>query len=266
MLQEHNSLVVEGIQRGNPFRQTFELFAPYSLTQNAIYAVTDSQHLQWVEFNPMSLTVEVKRANALRQNHLVIVQYQEELGPEIMFNEARHMATRSILYGVSVALCDQAHDQPEAPFASMDDMRQNIMKQADTMYTAFSKKHYDEFLSYFPSELVTQLGGLQHTIQLISQDPLEGKGTIITRNIASVSDIIEEEHALAAFVTVTTTYDFAGQEYLQQTYMIALSKDNGRHWVFYSSQGKPEQENHYKTKFPHLTEVLSYPETFLRKK
>jgi hypothetical protein len=85
------------------------------------------------------------------------------------------------------------------------------------------------------------------------------------RDIIQVSDVVEEEQGLAAFVTLNTTYDIQGQKYLQQTYMIAVSKDKGTQWRF-SSQGKPEQEQHYTRLFPRLTEAFSYPETFFRKR
>lgn len=264
MAQEDNSLAIEGINGTDQFVHTFELSAPYSLTGDAIYAVTDEQQLQWVEFNAETLTIEVKHANAIREGHLVILRYLDELGPEVIYNEEHDMSTRMIVRGLSWALCERLVDAPIPTPLSIKDTKQRILKQAIEMYSAFSQKRYDEFLAYFPLELISQLGGLQKTIQLISQDPL--KGAIVTRDIVNVSDIVEEEHGLAAFVTVTTIYDFDGQEYLQQTYMIALSEDQGHRWVFYSSQGQPEQETHYKAMFPRLTETFSYPETFLTKK
>lgn len=143
MLHEEDSLLVQGIQRGERVSQTFALAAPYSLTMDAVYSVTDEQQLRWVEFNPETLSPDVKQANALRKGHLVIIRSQEEFGSEIIFNETRRIATRGRMFGVSVALCENAMDTPSMADSSSLSMEDRQERSEDNLYVLGQRRAKD---------------------------------------------------------------------------------------------------------------------------
>lgn len=142
---------------------------------------------------------------------------------------------------------------------------QAIWDQAQDMQQLFVEGELDGYIDYMPVNFIEMAGG-RTAIEELMQSDMANLGELIEAvSLGEVSEIVQEENVLAAFVPVETLYSFPNGQYLRRSYYVASSEDGGKTWKFLSSQGEPAQENFYRSQYPNLTKKLAFPKCRMEK-
>ena len=80
-----------------------------------------------------------------------------------------------------------------------------------------------------------------------------------------VSEVVEGDGTLAAYVDVLMTYQLPRGRVLQKTYYVASSRDRGKTWKFMSSQCKPAQQQATRKWYPKLAAKVKEPKCWAKK-
>lgn len=116
----------------------------------------------------------------------------------------------------------------------------NALRDADAMQKAFLARDWETFARYVYPSFITSMGGKEMMIETV-KDGLENfeKGGVkmVSFTPELPLGIIRHKKELQAVIPVTLVMTIPPSTYRRQTYMLALSNDNGAHWSFINTSG-----------------------------
>jgi hypothetical protein len=129
--------------------------------------------------------------------------------------------------------------------------------QLETMKTAFMEKDYATFVDFTYPKVIEMMGGKEKMVETTSASiaKMESQNFIIS-SIAfkDPSELMEHNGDLQCAITQVLVMDTPNGKVQSERALIAISKDNGKNWVFLDSSGMPRAslENFYENLHPDL--------------
>jgi hypothetical protein len=127
------------------------------------------------------------------------------------------------------------------------------------MQQEFMTGHLDEFVSYMSPDIIDMMGGVDKVKEMIASGMTEMAKTIEKTSMGKVSDVVVDGGRMVALVPVETLYKYPDGKMIQKSYRIACSTNDGASWTFIDGQGRKDQEEYFRKKFPILTEHVQFP-------
>ena len=137
---------------------------------------------------------------------------------------------------------------------------QAIRDQVADMHRKFIDGALDEYIDYMPEHFIELAEGRAAIKELIQLDMAQAAEQLESASLGDVSEIVDEEGFLAAFVPLEMLCNFPDGQYLRKGYYIASSTDDGKTWQFLSGQGDQAQDNYFRYQYPNLTQFIPFPE------
>ena len=137
---------------------------------------------------------------------------------------------------------------------------ENLVQQAKQCNEAWNAGDYETFAQFVFPPMAEQMGGRAAVIETAKKAArdLESSGvTVLGQKVGRVSQVIKEEHGLAAFVQTETDMKFEGKKYKRTSFLAAISDDDGNRWYFLDGAGLPEAK--LLKLFPRLCRVAGVP-------
>lgn len=143
-----------------------------------------------------------------------------------------------------------------------DDPTANIRAAFDRAVQAVVVGDTEAILDSTYSGLLEQVGGrdVMRSMVLKNLNDLEKRGmAVVATEIVSISEPLRAGDELHAIVRAKRTVKAPGGRQIQDTFMIAVSGDEGQNWTFID--GPQLTPKHIEALFPDFNEALELPET-----
>lgn len=143
-----------------------------------------------------------------------------------------------------------------------DDPAANIRAAFDRAAQAVVAGDTDAILDSTYSGLLEQVGGrdMMRSMLIKNLKDLEERGmAVVATEIVSISEPLRAGDELHAIVRAKRTVKTLGGRQIQDTFMIAVSGDEGQSWTFID--GPQLTPKHIEALFPDFNEALELPET-----
>lgn len=167
-----------------------------------------------------------------------------------------------IVFFVSCTAVQSTVETPSGTDANQERLKSSIVEQANQMQQELMNGNLEGFIKYVHPDIVTMMGGLDNLKATIGPGLPEMLKTVKKTTFGSVSEVIEDNGRLVAFMPVEMLYAFPEGKMIQMTYRIACSSDNGVSWTFLDGQGRKDQEDFFRQKFPVLTTTFPFPNCY----
>ena len=138
----------------------------------------------------------------------------------------------------------------------------NIKTQAEMMGKALLDKDYAAYVGYTYPAIAQQTGGIEKLTASIKQqmELLSNQGVkVISIKYGEPSVIIKEKDELQSVILQTMVFTSKEGNIETETGIIAISKDNGKHWYFIDP-GEKDLETVRHT-LPNISKKLVLPES-----
>lgn len=116
-----------------------------------------------------------------------------------------------------------------------------LQQQAELMAQAFLKGDYQTFAKYTYPALVSAMGGESHMASTLSQTvtDMNAKGMSFSDiTVDSPTNIVKSGNELQCTLQQHTTIRLASGRAVATSTIIAISKDNGKNWLFVDTSNK----------------------------
>jgi len=165
----------------------------------------------------------------------------------------------------------QDNNAPEPPPSAVlapqqEQLQASIVKHAEQMQQAFMTGNLDAFFEYMHPDLIEGMGGKDKIKATMASGLSEMIRTIESTTMGKVSDVVVDGGRLVALIPVETLYNsFTDGKWIQTTYRIACSADNGESWTFMDGHGSRDLEDFFRQRFPILTKHIRFPKCKIRR-
>ena len=167
-----------------------------------------------------------------------------------------------LILPVLLAGCGE-HAPEQAPAIALepnqDKLRASVVVHAEQMQKEFMAGNLDAFVAYMHPDIIPIMGGVEKVKATVAPDLANMLKTIEGTDMGKVSDVLVDSGRYVAVVPVETLYKFPDSRLLQTTYRIACSRDDGGSWTFMDGQGRRDQEDFFRQKFPVLGKYVAFP-------
>jgi hypothetical protein len=114
------------------------------------------------------------------------------------------------------------------------------------------RKEYKAFVGYMYPKVVEMLGGEQKLVNTLERDG--GQLNIVNVTFGNPSKVIKAGSELQCTIPQTLVMKMDNGNVTSKSTLIAISKDNGKHWYFLDTSGKPIDE--LRKSLPNLSKEL----------
>lgn len=166
-----------------------------------------------------------------------------------------------VLLLVILPLVVTAPTQSQTPRAKARTPSQTLIAQAKENADALVNKDYEALVLYTYPAIIHKMGGFEKALAFIkaSMEEIYAKGLTIEKLTAGrPSAIIKEGQEDVAFVPTEMEARIEGKQVKVDSYLVAVSQDQGRTWYFLDVSSFPKEK--IRQMFPKLTALIEIPE------
>lgn len=160
---------------------------------------------------------------------------------------------------LAIFLLQFLYSQAQDDFNNKE-VRAALKKSAQTMVQLFSKENFEEYVKYVHPKIIQMLGGKEKMIEglKISLNQMKNEGfTFKSISVGNPSKIISTQGELQSVLPQTIEMNNADGVLKTISYLIAISKDDGKSWHYIDTSDKNLEQ--IKRVFTTLSDDLIIP-------